>query len=174
MNNYITTINEDPIPWHIYASPCFNSLIVMFCSFRLVCNSSSQCLALNCVHCHAKISYINTIQQSPYYIRCSIFMTDEIWHITWIKTNVWLVNSLWPRDVIWWRKPGLTVAQVMTKASHKTILTYHRGALWHVPESNFKGSTQEFNPKRELENWMFCNHCHVPLVRGLNVSRPLY
>ena len=61
-------------------------------------------------------------------------------------------NWFWLSDAIWWHRSGLTLAQIMacclTAPSHnlnQCWLTI-KCVLWHLPESNFTGSSHELNP----------------------------
>ena len=65
---------------------------------------------------------------------------------------IWLVNSLWPGDVIWRHKPRTKLAQAMacclTAPSHylNQCCLITKCVLWHWPESNFTRNAHELNP----------------------------
>ena len=72
---------------------------------------------------------------------------ENVCEMTAILSQPQCVNSLWPRDVIWWQGSRSTLAQVM--ACCLTAPSHHLNqcwpmiseVLWHSPDSNFTENT---------------------------------
>ena len=81
--------------------------------------------------------------------------------IVWFSLLTTFINSLWPSDAMWWQRIGSTLAQVM--ACCLMAPSHHLNqcwlimnlVLWHPPENNFIGISQNINLKNEFETYNF-------------------
>ena len=85
-----------------------------------------------------------------------------------------MINSLWPSDAIWWHRSGSTLTQIMAcclkTSSHYLNLCWLiiNRVLWHSPETNFTGSSQDTNLWHEFEKQKtkphMSNYSHIFLA----------
>ena len=91
-----------------------------------------------------KISFIFII----YYWLEELFIT---WHYAKCKLNSITINSLWPKDAIWWHRSRSTLAQVtaccLTALSHylKQCWLIFSKVQWHSVEGNQTRDSSPFN-----------------------------
>ena len=99
------------------------------------------------------------------------------------KLNVSRVNSLYPRDSIWWYRSGSILTHVMAcclmAPSHYLNQWLHviSEVLWHSLESNFTTSAQATILCNEFENYTFeiaATSSRGQWVLTLNVRGPSY
>ena len=78
-----------------------------------------------------------------------------------MEFRLFCINSLGPSDAIWRQRPGSPLAQVMawclTASSHylNQCWLIMNLMLWHPPENNFIGISQNINSINEFENHNF-------------------
>ena len=84
------------------------------------------------------------------------------------------VNSLRPNEAIWRQRSGSSLAQVMacclTAPSHylNQYWLIMNLMLWHPPENNFIGISQNINSTNEFENYNFKITTVSPRVQWVN------
>ena len=94
----------------------------------------------------------------------SWWQTITLWCWLWCKWSqtfspFYADNSLWPIDTIWWWITWSTLVQVMAcclmASSHylNQCWLMVNEVLWHSPESNLPGNTQDIYPWYELGNY---------------------
>ena len=70
------------------------------------------------------------------------------WICNYMNIKMWLINTMWPSDTIWWNITGSTLAQVMacclTASSHypNQCWLLISEILWHSPQSNVTANAQ--------------------------------
>ena len=86
---------------------------------------------------------------------------EQLRNEKWRSIFVNVYNSLWPSDSVWWHWPGSTLAQVMAWLSEPMLPSINQ-VLWHSPEGNFTGNTQDIYPWYELKMTNLNLQVHLP------------
>ena len=130
-----------------------------------------------CYQMIAKPGYKTAAPSWPDLFECSC-QTHWMGHEQHLNLKwIWMVNSLWPSDVIWWQGSRSTLAWVMACClmvpSHylNQFWLMINEVLWHSPDSHFTENTWRstrqhlsWNPK--AKSFIPCNNTHAVSQRN--------
>ena len=128
---------------------------VVTCPCWIQCKSPGKTVKLSLLIGYSR----NTGYNRCRYLASVIFVLGK-W-INCLYPDTLEINSLWPCDAMWRQRTGSTLAQVMacclTAPSHylNQCCLLMNLVLWHPPENNYIGISQNINSNNEFKNSNF-------------------